>query len=383
MEIDDAAYEYIMSLPPILRNRPPGLDKILDEKDRFLYDVQSRPNEADLDAYNRMPLEEFGFAMLRGMGWTEGMPIGKNAQHVVPVIQFIRQPPRVGLGAVVRLQEIKRPDGWIMKPGESRDPPPILALPKDSEGRVRHWKTIDEQLKPIKEPFSLGSRLYITGGVHSGISGRTMMKQGDNVVVLLPSDERVAVNIKDLKELEENEPLPILPNPPAEINSVLSNPASTGAGKLTVIPAVIEAGGAGSMESVDGNAGSVVAAIGSGSAAPSSRKKSKKHKSKDKHKKKRTRKEKITDIKSEKDYLFHPPRNPIRRRSQTPHRVNSTQPAIPVTPPFLPPSFIKNSVGSLRTFASKFVQNPFRKAGIIVNSVGLLMYYRKTAVWCV
>jgi hypothetical protein len=272
-----------------------------------------------------------------------------------------------------------------MKPGESRDPPPILALPKDSEGRVRHWKTIDEQLKPIKEPFSLGSRLFITGGVHRGISGRTMMKQGDNVVVLLPSDERVAVNIKDLKELEENEPLPILPNPPVETNSVLSIPAATG--KLTVIPAVIApAGSVGSMES-DGNgaqsSGSVAAAIGSSAGVPSSRKKSKKHKSKDKHKKKRTQKEKITDIKSEKDYLLLPPRNPIHRRSQNPFRGSPSPPKIPETPPLPPPSFIKNSVGSLRTFASKFAQNPFRKAGIIVNWVGLLMYYRKTAVWCV
>jgi len=187
------------------------LDKIMDEKDRFLFDVQSRPDEADLDAYNRMPLDEYGIAMLRGMGWTEGMPIGKNAQHVVPVIQFIRQPPRVGLGAGVKIQEVKRPEGWIRKPGEPKQPPPPVALPKDMDGRVRHWKTIDEKLKSVKEPFSPGSRLFISGGVHRGLTARTHMKQEEKVVVILPSDERVVVNVKDLQELDENDPIPSLP----------------------------------------------------------------------------------------------------------------------------------------------------------------------------
>jgi len=271
--IDDAAYEYIMSLPPILRNRPPGLDKILDEKDRFLYDVQSRPNEADLDAYNRMPLEEYGIAMLRGMGWTEGMPIGKNAQHVVPVIQFIRQPPRVGLGAVVRVQEVKKPEGWILKPGESRDPPPVMALPKDSDGRVRHWKTIDEQLKPIKEPFSTGSRLFITGGVHQGITGKTVMKQGDKVVVLLPSDERVVVHTKDLKELEDNEPIPSLP---------VTNDTTTSGSKITTINTSTHT----TITITDNPIPAAPAP------ASSSTRKHKKHKSKDKHKKKKDSKKK-------------------------------------------------------------------------------------------
>jgi G patch domain/KOW motif-containing protein len=211
-DMDDATYEYLRSLPPILRNRPPGLDKIIDEKDRFLFDVQSRPDEADLEAYNRMPLEEYGIAMLRGMGWTEGMPIGKNAQHVVPVIQFIRQPPRVGLGAMVKVQEVKRPEGWIRKPGDPKHPPAPAALPKDMDGRVRHWKTIDEKLKPVKEPFYQGSRLFITGGTHRGLTGRTFMKQEDKVVVILPSDERVVVHVRDLKELDEHDPVPTLPS---------------------------------------------------------------------------------------------------------------------------------------------------------------------------
>jgi len=140
----------------------------------------------------------------------------------------------------------------------------VMALPKDSDGRVRHWKTIDEPLKPIKEPFSPGSLLFITGGVHRGISGKTVMKQGDNVVVLLPSDEKVIVNIKDLKELEDNEPLPSLPD---------NNTPADSASKIT--PAVIP------TTTTD------TPPLVTPSASSSSRKHKKHKSSKEKHKKKK------------------------------------------------------------------------------------------------
>jgi len=131
---------------------------------------------------------------------------------VVPVIQFIRQPPRVGLGAQAKPQENKRPEGWIPKPGESRDPPPVMALPKDKDGKIRHWKTRDEKLKPVRDPFSTDSRLYITGGPHSGLIGTSVIRQGDNVVVRLFSDEKVIINIKHLRELDPDEPIPSSPS---------------------------------------------------------------------------------------------------------------------------------------------------------------------------
>lgn len=39
---------------------------------------------AGLDAYEAMPVEAFGEAMLRGMGWQEGKSVGKNAKQVRP-----------------------------------------------------------------------------------------------------------------------------------------------------------------------------------------------------------------------------------------------------------------------------------------------------------
>jgi G patch domain/KOW motif-containing protein len=37
----------------------------------------------NLDAYESMPIEEFGAAMMRGMGWEEGKPVGRNSTGLV------------------------------------------------------------------------------------------------------------------------------------------------------------------------------------------------------------------------------------------------------------------------------------------------------------
>ena len=44
----------------------------------FRTDVESRPEPATLDAYNAIPVEEFGAALLRGMGWKDGQSIGRG-----------------------------------------------------------------------------------------------------------------------------------------------------------------------------------------------------------------------------------------------------------------------------------------------------------------
>ncbi|OJJ44677.1 hypothetical protein ASPZODRAFT_134762 [Penicilliopsis zonata CBS 506.65] len=49
-----------------------------DETNSFRADVASRPESASLDAYNAIPVEEFGAALLRGMGWKEGQAIGRG-----------------------------------------------------------------------------------------------------------------------------------------------------------------------------------------------------------------------------------------------------------------------------------------------------------------
>jgi hypothetical protein len=49
-----------------------------DETTSFKADVASRPEPASLEQYNAIPVEEFGAALLRGMGWKEGQAVGKG-----------------------------------------------------------------------------------------------------------------------------------------------------------------------------------------------------------------------------------------------------------------------------------------------------------------
>jgi hypothetical protein len=44
----------------------------------FKDDVENRPDETTMDAYDKIPVEEFGAALLRGLGWNEGDGIGRN-----------------------------------------------------------------------------------------------------------------------------------------------------------------------------------------------------------------------------------------------------------------------------------------------------------------
>ena len=45
-------------------------------------DVSLRPEEAEMADYEAVPIEQFGMAVLRGMGWKKGVGIGRNNKYV-------------------------------------------------------------------------------------------------------------------------------------------------------------------------------------------------------------------------------------------------------------------------------------------------------------
>jgi len=58
-------------LPILLANKvPEGY-----EEDSYL-NVSLRPEQSNLEDYERIPIDQFGMAMLRGMGWKETEGIG-------------------------------------------------------------------------------------------------------------------------------------------------------------------------------------------------------------------------------------------------------------------------------------------------------------------
>lgn len=71
-----------------------------NEEARFRADLASRPEAPTLSDFAAVPIEEFGPAMLRGMGWTEGTPIGKRKGSTAQKPKEVqRRPALLGIGA--------------------------------------------------------------------------------------------------------------------------------------------------------------------------------------------------------------------------------------------------------------------------------------------
>ncbi|XP_021951066.1 G-patch domain and KOW motifs-containing protein isoform X1 [Folsomia candida] len=86
-------------IPLLLQNQVP---KGFEEEENM--DVSLRPEMSTLEDYEKIPIEEFGMAMLRGMGWSKTEGIGlKNKQHIEIVEPQLR-PKGLGLGATISTQ---------------------------------------------------------------------------------------------------------------------------------------------------------------------------------------------------------------------------------------------------------------------------------------
>lgn len=68
--------------------------------------METLPEEADADAYAAMPIAEFGAAMMRGMGWTEGQGVGRRQAGPATPFQYVQRPHRLGLGAQPAAREV-------------------------------------------------------------------------------------------------------------------------------------------------------------------------------------------------------------------------------------------------------------------------------------
>ncbi|GFY50172.1 g-patch domain and KOW motifs-containing protein [Trichonephila inaurata madagascariensis] len=142
-----------VTIPLIMQNKVP---EGYETDDRL--DVSLRPEESKLEDYDRVPVEQFGMAMMRGMGWKEGDGIGNNNKKCVEPIEALRRPKGLGLGA------------------------DASALKKNQE------KAKDEKLELIKGAF-----VNIIQGPHKGFYGQILGLDEENAraIVKLTTDEKV------------------------------------------------------------------------------------------------------------------------------------------------------------------------------------------------
>ena len=71
----------------------------ISEEHAFRSDIASRPESASLADYSEVPIEEFGAAMLRGMGWKEGDAVGRNKRSAAKPRLVEQRPALLGIGA--------------------------------------------------------------------------------------------------------------------------------------------------------------------------------------------------------------------------------------------------------------------------------------------
>lgn len=195
--------EYVPPAPLLLLNQLPGLAEIRDDSEKFKRDVELRPQEADLAAYDDMPVEEFGKALLRGMGWKEGGAVGKSNAAVVEPIQYIPRPEGLGLGADVPAALPEPPDQKrrkILRPGEeeksARDKQYVMPVTED--GKVRHYQTGSGPLVEKKSlAMKTGAHVAVAHGVHSGLVGTVVSILGSGIMVKLKNSDAVVATKKD------------------------------------------------------------------------------------------------------------------------------------------------------------------------------------------
>ncbi|CAL1275640.1 unnamed protein product [Larinioides sclopetarius] len=159
-----------VSIPLIMQNKiPEGYET--DDK----LDVSLRAEESTLEDYEQIPVEHFGMAMIRGMGWKEGEGIGNNNKMCVQPIEAQRRPKGLGLGADA------------------------------SAAKKKQEKGKEEKLELVK-----GAYVNIIQGQHKGFYGEVLGLDEENAraIVKLTTDEKLTlpefyINVVSRKEFDK------------------------------------------------------------------------------------------------------------------------------------------------------------------------------------
>ncbi|KAF8527300.1 DExH-box splicing factor binding site-domain-containing protein [Gautieria morchelliformis] len=112
----------------------------VDETDAYKQDVLTRPESATLADYERVPVSQFGAALLRGMGWKEGTAASRTRPGLVEPWLPTSRPALLGIGAKERPQEdipSATKGGYINQRPEKRYVPVVKLQREGPEHRSR------------------------------------------------------------------------------------------------------------------------------------------------------------------------------------------------------------------------------------------------------
>ncbi|KAL7753215.1 hypothetical protein RI367_000990 [Sorochytrium milnesiophthora] len=184
----------------------------MTDKEILDHDVAALPDECTMDTYDALPIEDFGTALLRGMGWKEGQAVGRNPKSaLIKPIEYIPRPQLLGIGA----QPLPQPDDLpelIGKHKASRRQQHDYEMPTREDGTVRHYRTVDEQLQNRRK-LKLEEKCFvlITHGRHADLEGQVLelrKEKGTATVKLSSSGTTVRVDTRDVKVIDPHDRKP-------------------------------------------------------------------------------------------------------------------------------------------------------------------------------
>lgn len=129
--------------------------------------LESCADDVGEDAYERMPIENFGKSVLSQLGWKEGQALGKNGKGLTKPIMYLPRQKGLGLGA--------KPMGAELIKGMKNMGKNMHGKRTNQEAYAggensKNFVNIDEEMK-LEETMKNGSRVYIYKGQHKGLKG--------------------------------------------------------------------------------------------------------------------------------------------------------------------------------------------------------------------
>ncbi|KAA0713769.1 G-patch domain and KOW motifs-containing protein [Triplophysa tibetana] len=147
-----------IAIPLLMQNQAP-----LGFEDGDKVNVELRPESSTEEDYDRVPVEAYGMAMLKGMGWKEGVGIGRTFKQDVKPIEHQLRPKGMGLGA-------DRSAIKDLEPGRPKRPP----KPGDEKG--------NEEEALVLGP---GGYVLVLVGAHKDLYGKIEGVDPDNARVVV------------------------------------------------------------------------------------------------------------------------------------------------------------------------------------------------------
>jgi hypothetical protein len=179
--------------PLLMLHVAPELLQIRDETERFRYDMSHRADDVSIrsEAYEHVPIEEFGAALLRGMGWKEevdtavtrsssskkGIDDGNSNRGQLGSSRMMPRERNLGLGAM------PKPPALSGSHGHSKDKDKDLDRRKDKEALDSQWRhKVSDRI--LNQRIAEGDVVWVIGTSSSSSSSSASSLAGQRGLVV-------------------------------------------------------------------------------------------------------------------------------------------------------------------------------------------------------